>query len=327
MDAKRFIDLTKSLDTKSDHVFLNEFSNKFYQGSIKKEYNVSYNENSPELKNAIINNLFYNRNFLKQKRFETHSFQYLASIIEKIKNSENEIAQLLFLLQVSKSNLLGHYFDHILKHLRKLVIAHPNTRHFEHEHIYFYDLFEHLKRNAGIRQVIKESVLSNGCSEFNFSFDKLKLFFINSKFRELRGFGGVDKIYVSLLKREDYFLDDVDETLDHKEKIVQFEFVRVFIHVVAEIALRSSLNNLNETEKSSQIGTFAENKIFNCRIDWRESWMSREININYCSDFFERLLKEEKLDTFDLDKARVKLIESNVIMGCDNDFKNFLNEI
>ncbi len=118
-------------------------------------------------------------------------------------------------------------------------------------------------------------------------------------------------------------------------KLFKLSFTALVIHGVIHVVLFSTMDDLNvssikawdtpnknveEYKRPSFVEIFAEKKLFKAAIDWEKSAESN-LNLVYCSDFLEKLFKNEPVD-FDLDEAKVVTIsKAPLLMAFDYSFE------
>lgn len=101
-----------------------------------------------------------------------------------------------------------------------------------------------------------------------------------------------------------------------KIQIIKIDFTSTVVHELTHVILRATLDDLNAsspkintsstTVKSSKFieaGIFTEKSIFKEVINWVKS-AERGLNLEYCFDFLNKLLQNEKCD-FSLENAKV----------------------
>jgi hypothetical protein len=100
-----------------------------------------------------------------------------------------------------------------------------------------------------------------------------------------------------------------------KIDVFKLKSTALVIREITHVVLSSTMDDFNVSNKNDQddkrpifveAGIFAEKKLFKAVINWEKSANSN-FDLPYCSDFLEKLLKNETVE-FDLNKAKVTTI-------------------
>ena len=327
------------------YYFQKNFFNDFFSNKTPTKDKILTETNelviASNARNSIFKNLYLNESFRKADKcgFIAESLVPLYNIIKSSKESidENKVAQLLFILHVSKGDFSNEAFKLIFQEVDQLKIITPNTNNEAIPVVEMNDFFKLLMKNKRVLKIISETVkeISNTDLAYDISSTKLKYFKI--KLDELKGFAGVDTIYLNLIKLK-YFWNQLDSLNYSLEDIIIFfklSFTRLVIHELAHVALRNTIKDFNLSApviflssnkiKNSTImeaGIIAEKKVFKERIDWDKT-IENGFNIEYCKNFLNSFLKydlDENVDLeFNLEISKVTLNLNNpIFMAIDS---------
>ncbi|RNA13853.1 hypothetical protein BpHYR1_026321 [Brachionus plicatilis] len=272
-----------------------------------------------QIRDSIVTNLASNTFFLQNSDFKFEYFKNLYSLLVSTSMSieKQHLAKLIFMLHLSKSDIddrdewsnLLQLFDSI---------NFEELKEFEFADI-IHGLFKQLKVNESITNLIEESVKEITAQNLlgfqleEFLKNKLSLNLFNCEIVGLRGFAGIDSIYVNSVDLSSFF-DKLSKPSIHRDTalgILKLEFIRIYIHEVTHVVVRKCLNDLNvstptiesKAKNINEAGVNSEEKLFGKRISWLSSVNYKFFNVKYCLEFLDDLLKGEKVE-FDLDKSK-----------------------
>lgn len=263
--------------------------------------------NYSNAKNLIVKNFCLNESFYSKDFYFTDDFYYLCEIfVEKNLNDKN-LAQLIFLILISKNQLDFQFYENVLQEIRRLEIT--DSGPFE----YLNQLSNKLKNNKIIRKQIlnltKEIV---GKNQVNFSFEKLEISFFKYPDYDLHGFSGINRIYVGYRPLLELNKKLAIKNQEDKLLVLKLEFLRIFIHMCTHVILVWVKNDLNfaharshdfKNHWSVDSGILSENKFFNCQINWFEF---EQVDLNIWRFFFQSLIDHDQFVNFNVVKSGVK---------------------
>lgn len=337
MDKNKFLEFFSSINQTQKYFDVERFYKEKYSENSPVKLRVSYQENSNELKNAIVKNLAINPFFRERPKYLWSDLEKFYNFVHSEESDDNHIARLVFLLHLSKGNLNKVNFIFLLNRFETISIIDTNdANRFDPYFFRLFDLFEKLKSNEALKNKIYDTIRLTGWTEIDFNFNQLVLVFFDSEIEKLYGYAGVNKIYVNYLELLEFMnILKCSNIGNNVDRILDFEFVRIFIHEVSHVILRSSTKNLNvstpKIEKDTttkplikilELGQQMEKVFFKDRIDWKQSFMSKSFNFGYCCQFFDEFF-EGKIPSFDFKKAGVKAKKDKGVLMCiDCDFDN-----
>lgn len=339
MAAEEFIKFFETSINETIISFKNFFKLDFFTGSTPRKGEIKYsgdiNNLIKQVRNVIFTNLRLNKSFLRKPKYEREDIQPLYQLIKDTSDiiNENQKAQLLLLLHLSKcGNAKKDTFRTFFNQIDSIKMADGLNSFYQEAKC----LFTNLLKNKRIQMVISDVVREISGSASKNDFNIIKFRYFRSKIVGLQGFAGVNEIFVSV-NELDYKIDELEYYSDEEKlKLFKLSFTALFIHEVTHVVLRSSMNDFNvsslkawdtsnenvEEEKRPsfvEAEIFAEKKLFKAVIDWEKSAESN-FNLVYCSDFLEKLFKNEPVD-FDLDEANITISKAPVLMAFDYSFE------
>lgn len=273
---------------------------------------------SCRMRDAIVSNFAINQHFIKCSNFKfsifTNLYNLLVATAHLVKN--DQFAQLVFMIHISKSDIdtREEWSNFLLSFNSINLVENKNDELMN----MVQDLFEVIKKKDLITNTIRQSVLEitkRNDLDFHLNIfleNTLTLNLFKSKIRGIRGFAGINSIYVSydhLLKF--YKLSGFHFAKGIVSSILKLEIIRIYIHEVSHVVIRKFLNDINistpslETNgnKIKEAGVHSEKKFFGQRIDWFASAIYKHLNQKYCLNFLETILKGQKA-SFDLNASK-----------------------
>lgn len=263
--------------------------------------------NFSKAKDLVVENFCLNESFYSKDFYFTDDFCFLCQIFfEKDLNDKN-LAQLIFLILISKNQLDFYFYENVLLEINRLEII--DSEPFE----YLNQLSDRLKFNETIRKkilnLIKEIV---GKSEVNFPFEKLEISFFKYPDLDLHGFAGINRIYIGSMP-----LFELNKKLAIKSNqdrllVLKLEFLRLFIHLSIHVILAWLKNDLNFAHAKNHdnkndlyidSGVLAENKLFNFQINWFEF---EHVDLAIWRFFYQSLIDYEQFVNFNAAESGVK---------------------
>jgi hypothetical protein len=193
------------------------------------------------------------------------------------------------------------------------------------------ELFQQLKlSNIIYSRILRAVKIVTGNNEANFEINELKLNFFTSAFSGLNGFSGINSIYVSQNRIEDFInlLSIINNDQRTILEIVKLNFARMFVHEATDVFVRRVVKDFNasspkiEKENSDlnlilESGILGEKQVFIERISWIKSIKSSKFNLQYCVDFLKNILDGKNVN-FDLEMSGCKLNTNQItLMGID----------
>lgn len=338
MSAKEFIKFFETSSNESEISFKDFFKLDFFSASPKKsEIKCSGEINSviKQVRDEIFTNLRLNEFIQKKPKFV---IQVLRPFYQLLKDTtsiinENQKAQLMLLLRLSKSNAKKKTFRMFFKEASSIELVNGMDKFNQEANSLFSSLLANKRIQMIITDVVNEISGSNSKSDFK----SIKFRYFRSDVVGLEGFAGVNEIFVSV-NELDNTIDELKNYSDlEKMALFKLKFTALVIHEVTHVILRSAMDDFNasspkawnksnknvqENKRPSfvEAGIFSENKLFKGVIDWEES-AENGFNLFYCSDFLEKILKNEPAD-FDLNEAKVFLITKvTLLMAVDYFFE------
>jgi hypothetical protein len=314
------------------------FFKKYFAEKTPIKMKITYNENFQcsikKARDCIIANLNLNPFFEKI----TYSLDDITSISSLLLDSkeyanENQQAQILFLLHLSKSNL-----GFIIEFFREIKTIQLISTGIEYKDEYD-TLFENLINNKYVKKIISKVVKDISGKEIMFDFNFCKVEYFDTSIQGLNGFAGLDKIYISNMEQKN--LSGLYKNYSQWKKIViqKCNFARLVLHEMTHVILRRAINDFNLSspkifeantdailpvsyDGSIEAGVMAEKVLFKDKIDWQKSAESPNLNVEYCSSFLSSLLNEQEV-IFDLKLSGVVVNDSKfAIMAVDFNFKD-----
>ena len=262
---------------------------------IKIKYGGNVQDFVGQARNCIISNLKLNP-FFEKKTYERKHIQAICSLLLDCKEnvSDDQLAQIIFLLHSSKGKLDSKYFAYLFSNLSTIQLT---TSDLEDE---YTKIFNCLKNNDQIKSIIHKVVNEISGEVETFDFDLCKVAYFKSNIRVLSGFAGLDTIYVSESQQEN--LNMASDSYSYVEKLIilKCNFIRLVLYETTHIALRTILKGFNLTnsnidegnfqavakvsyDRSLEAGLMSEKELFTDRIDWIKSVMNSKLNTAYLS--------------------------------------------
>lgn len=318
MISEAFLNFFQNYQTKE--------TNNFYFRDFFKETNLNLNESRVQLKySASIDDLKKQAcdTFLinlKLNEFFNHNDGYEKSVIDQLcnlfRNSKqnltgDSIAQILFLIHVSNSNLEQFYYA-VLFYLIDSIKIIENQEEYPFN-VELNQLFQNLINNNMIQTTIQKVIKEVLNKDLEFDFNAIKLSYFKSKIIGLTSYIGINEIYISNYELNHFYqtLDSVKYNESDKIALLQLEFTRLVVNSLAHLALRSTLDDFNLRQPNledelpndlSKVGIYAEKELFNCNINWTRSAQNEKFNIKYCTDRLNNILLNQEFK-FDCKKA------------------------
>lgn len=340
MASKTFCEFFEK-NSSSKYFYFEEFS-KFYIATPKTPTKIKINSsednfNLEEAKDCLVTNLLLNTYFLKNDRYLKDDISNLCNLLQTSSYDQNSLAQIIFLIHFSKANADNDLFSFIFSKFDTIEIVQIGQ-----ELSFLLDFFYELKRNEHIKSRILQVVQNFCTTNAKFDFENLNISFFDCSIEKLFGMAGINRIYIAYhplfvmyiklktrLKKQDLNL------------ILKLEFMRIFVHETTHVVLRLIQNDLNssspiccrDSHEESQLekyesGIMTEIAIFKQRIDWMESGLSKNFQIEKWREFYENLFRKNNIEiNFDIDGTGiVNKKGSNLIMAIDFEYKSFLLE-
>ena len=209
MAAEAFINFFEKLPKDVKLIKLQDFFKSYFSVTtpIKMKINYSDNINNciKEARNCIIRNWSINPFFLIEDGFEREMVQSICELLVSTKEQadDNQIAQIIFLLHLSKSNLDCKnipFFYSFYGNIKTIKLQTSIKLQINENEVTLNDfscLFSMLSKSKIIQNLVNK-VVKNICTrEPNFDYNSCKLAYFNSDLVELNGFAGINQIYVS----------------------------------------------------------------------------------------------------------------------------------
>ena len=317
MAAEAFIVYFEKLSKDIMKVNVQDFFKSFFSTVTPDKKKMIYKEKTKDsinqARNCIIDNLYRNPFFLKEDGYMRNSIESVYLLIKNTKDdaSDEQIAQLIFLLHLSKANLdckEFKYFEYLFFKINTIhLTTNENRLWFEGE---CNKLFDSLKNTKKIKNIINNVVKVICGKEAKFDYGSCNIIYFTSSIKGLNGFAGINQIYVSDSELENLY--DLSHQFLHDDKllILKLNLIRLILHEITHVVLRHTLNDFNISspkyyENNHQLGAasvscdasnlieaglWAEKKLFNGKIDWKKSAMSSKLNIEYCASFLNKLM-------------------------------------
>ena len=342
MAAEAFISYFEKLDKNVKYICIQDFFKSYFSGGTPVEMIINYNANQKDLikqaRNGLIVNLSINHFALNMDGYARNSIESIYLLLKATIDEANDdqIAQILFLLHCSKSNVNCDFFDFFFANMSTI---HLTT--IEEKFLVKVDpkkFFDSLKNVEIFQKIINKVVKDISGKISNFDYNACEITFFKSSFPKLNGFAGINQIYVSTTALEDIFLvsiySDVDTLL-----ILKMSLIRLILHELTNIVIRQTIQDFNlsspilysntrqaaaavacDTSKLIEAGVSSENELFNGKINWRTSATATSLNLEYCSNFLNKLLNNEMVD-FSIESSGALLyVSPTVVMAVDYDF-------
>ncbi|CAF0823261.1 unnamed protein product [Brachionus calyciflorus] len=278
-----------------------------------------------EAKSAIIKNFCLNPDVSTIDDFNVTILNDFMNFLNDDEFSDKTLAHSFFLLHGSKTDLSNVKNPKIILTDLFYNFSSINTNISINEFSYLNSIFESLVNSENvtktINSIIHEAIAEN--DKVSYDYKRLKLIFFNSNFDSLSGFSGKDRIYIntrplSKIKSNRVYSEKANETA------IKLEFTRVYLHETSHVVLRHQVGNLNlsspflKNESKTirknlpECGVEIEKRIFKEVIDWNSS-INNRYDLPYCEQFLSNILSD-KIDNFDIEKARVVLIPESEIL-------------
>jgi len=318
MSANKFVKFFESSTNEisfEDFFKLDFFTNSTPEKSVIK-YSGETKSVMKQIRNAIFSNLRINEFFTKRPLYENQDIGPFYQLIRDTTNdfNDNQKAQLILLLHLSKSNADMDIFRTFFHSTCTIKITNGMDQFNQEAKTLFSRLLENDRIQMIIKDVVKEISGSNSNGEFN----SIKFTYYRSNIVGLKGFAGINKIYISVNELDRKIGELNDNNLSKKIDLFKLKFTALVLHECTHVILRSSLDDFNisspkvleenknaKKDRSSYVeaGILSVKKLFNAVIDWDES-AEKGFNLDYCSEFLEKFLNNEQVE-FDLNKADV----------------------
>ncbi|CAF0743212.1 unnamed protein product [Brachionus calyciflorus] len=338
MAAPAFTEYYENIPYDEKYIFFNRFKEKYRINELsriklKTQHEILFNMD--KAKDTLITNLCMNESFLENDRFSKESFRKVYSLLKSNKHDKNQMARLIFLIHLSKSNVDYLTFSLFSKFFDSIELIDSFDDIFKNNGLSFlFDYFEELKTNRFIQnhiaQILREIFGKN--IKLNF-LRNLKISFFNCSVEKLRGFAGINRIYVGL-RPFHTMINELRNNLrkDEIKLIIKLEFLRVFVNLTTHALLRSLKNDLNYWNPKNfnkftnrnktfrlELGYVAEEKIFEARINWLQSGLNENLNVEKWYEFYEKVIVNQEFHShLKLNQdGIIRKMNQNFIMGID----------
>lgn len=277
-------------------------------------------------KDVILRNLCINPSMEKFPNFYNNSLKDLYNFMKQEIFNEDSFIQSIFLIHNSKILLKDQIFmTKIFENFSTI----KNSILINEYEIFkeLESLFRCLIKSSTIFEKITKQIDELVVKNEIFDFKNLKLIFIDSNFKTLYGFAGIQKIYVNtkpiikILTSKAY----KNYTEEQKLIVIKLDFIATIVHETAHIVLRQRLNDLNKSspflvlqrnsddkilKNSSECGLDSEKRIFGEAIDWPKSLRSNILNFEYCKEYLQSIYELQNKE-FNITKTKFVIIDEN----------------
>lgn len=342
MAAEAFISYFEKNNKNDESILIQDFFKSYVSTGTPVKMRMNYNGNENDLmkqaRNCLIGNLIINPFVIKEDGYSQKSIESLYSLLRATVDhaNEDEIAQLLFLLYCSNSNINCKHFEYFFENMSSI---HLTTN--EEKFLYKVDpknLFNSLKNNKIIQNIVNKVVKDLSGKNANFDYNSCKLTFFNSNLKDLNGFAGINRIYVSISALKDIYLKSIYSNED-TFLILKMSLIRLILHEMTHVVIRHTINDFNlsspkihenshqKTEadackatKLIEAGECSEKELFNGKINWRTSAATKNLNLEYCSNFLNKLMSNQMVDFSIASSGALLYASPTIIMAVDYDF-------
>lgn len=329
MAARTFLAMFKETEQKrqffsfKDLISAINFLTPEKKSKLPLTYSLSLSEIFENSKESIIRNLCLNPKLEEIPAFETSLLKDLVEFFNSKEYSENDLAQCLFLIHVSKTdchkldeNKAFSYFSNCFANFRSIDTQFDITQN--ELFIQLKSIFSTLMGTKAFTDAINKSIdkiIAPKKTSEQFNFQNLKLIFFSSKFRTVFGYSGKDRLYINVVP----IFESLEKHISENQKltVIKLNFIRLIVHEASHVLLRFKLNDLNLSSPflDSQIkegkvlknvrecGFETEKYFFRGCVDWEAS-IGRNINLKYCKEYLDKILNGI-LDDFDISLANV----------------------
>ena len=342
MAAEEFLTHFEKLNTNKEKINIQDFKNYFSTKTpikMKMIYSQDIKDSIKQARNCIIGNLFINPYFLKANELDQKSIKEICSLLKNTESSanDNQIAHLLFLLHLSKSNLknVGR-FQNFFNNFNSIDLKNCENESWYNE---CNGLFNSLITNKIIKQIINKVIKEISSKDASFDCSVNITFFTSSTYPyTVNGFAGINQVYISKTEIEKLLILinlSCEYSSDDKNLILKLYLTRLFLHELTHVILRKTLNDFNlsspnifesthqEADASCLIeaGILAEKELFGGKIDWKKTVAFSNVNVVYCSTFLQNLLNNQKT-VFSIELSRAIISDlPQLIMAVDCDLE------
>lgn len=279
-------------------------------------------------KDCIIRNLCLNHCIKDFPKFSWTSLTNLTTLFQQEILNDDLVVQIIFLIHNTKADFGSKpsWMAKIFKNFSSLKISstfNENSFLFQDLHSLFNQVVSELIIQKKIIKLIDE--LARKTRDYNFK--NLKLKFVDSDFKLLKGFAGKDLIYVNT-KPIYEFLDDkrfADFSTEQKLIVLKLDFMATVVHEASHVVLRHRLNDMNKSspflldqcgkndevfKNISECGIECEKRIFQAAIDWTESMTAYVLNFDYCKEYLNKIYGS-RYEDFDITKTKIVMIDES----------------
>lgn len=275
----------------------------YFKNQARLSLSLDDHMNLEKIKEIILNNLYCNIG--SDRCFYQNMIRSVYDLLKTTQVSSDLVAVHFLLLHYSKTNfqalddynMTRDYMQHFLQF--KTVEPPAYTKNQE-------ILFNKLITHPGVKKLIDQAVfeVTKEKNSYDIAHTQLKWFELQAA-TGLAGFSSPDTIYFndvsfnitlchclnSNIKKHVSSSDAVDS----QTVLRQLKFIAVVLHELAHIALRKTINNLNEINDSElDVGCIAERLLFDGKlVDWDKSASDLEVNTVYCAQFVENLTSSD----------------------------------
>ncbi|RNA42195.1 hypothetical protein BpHYR1_049619 [Brachionus plicatilis] len=206
-----------------------------------------------QMREAVVSNLAINPYFQQSSDFKFAIFKNLYNLLLTTGHmaEKQHFAHSVFMLHLSKSDTnTREEWSNFLQTFNTINLVENKNGELMNM---VQDFFRSLKANALVSNKIGECVgeiigkNDLGFELNNFLKDALVLNFFECKISGVRGFAGIDSIYVNFDELLDLFnkLTELSFAKDIASSITKLEFLRIYIHEVSHVVVRKCLNDFN----------------------------------------------------------------------------------
>ncbi|CAF0734838.1 unnamed protein product [Brachionus calyciflorus] len=296
--------------------FFNENSSLFQSKNTRISLNKSHIHLLHEIKEIILINLSKNNFFLENDGFNLSHIQKIFNIFISTRQGydEHQASKLCLLHNLSNSKI--NKPDDLPKFLNNIetifVLNNESIIIFKEE---LSKLFNRFKERTIVKLKISNALQKFlNCEDQFFNcdnFSKLRLKFFNSDNLSLIGFVGIDTIYLNNKRNEIYLKKFQENNLgkDQILKVFQLNLADLFVNFGSIILLRHKSDDFNISIFNDsafkhdlfELQEIVEKEFFTQRIDWFNSALNSNFNIEYFYNILETILNNNEVK-FDASK-------------------------